>query len=301
MSGWWREVRAFLADIKLEHSVFALPFALIGALLACRIDHGGGGRALPWPTPAELAWLLVAMVGARSAAMGFNRVVDRETDARNPRTAARPLAAGGASPGGYWALIGLGVLALWVAAGQLSPLAQHLSPLALLVLFGYSLTKRYTAACHWILGLALGLSPLAAWVALCGTIPTIAAPYWLSLAVICWVAGFDILYATLDLAFDRAEGLYSIPAVLGLEPALRVARWSHAACALGLLLFGFSAPGLGWGYALALSGALGLLAYQHALVRPDDLRRVNEAFFTVNAVLGLILLAGVSFDWLVPR
>jgi len=297
MKSFVADLRGFLADIKLEHSLFALPFALIGALLACQAGIYAGTRVLPYPSKTELLWLVVAMVAARSAAMGFNRVVDRHIDARNPRTAGRSLAAGRARAATYWALIGVGSGLTWVAAGQFNPLAQRCAPVALAVLFFYSLTKRFTALCHFFVGLALAISPLAAWVALCGHLPTAPPPYLLAAAVLLWVAGFDVLYATLDLEFDRRERLHSIPAALGLGRALSVARWCHVGTALCLLAFFAGTSGLSIGFGLATLLSLGLLTYQHLLVRPDDLGRVNAAFFTVNAVLGLILLAGALWDW----
>ena len=297
MRSFAADLKGFLADIKLEHSLFALPFALIGALLACQAGIYAGTRNLPYPSRHELLYLVIAMVAARSAAMGFNRVVDRRIDARNPRTAGRSLAAGRARATTYWLLIAFGSALTWLAAGWFNPLARRCAPLALAVLFFYSLTKRFTALCHFFVGLALAISPLAAWVALCGKLPVASPPYLLSAAVLLWVAGFDVLYATLDLEFDRRERLHSIPAALGLHRALWVARLCHIGTAVCLLAFYVVTSGLTVGFGLALLLALGLLTYQHLLVRPDDLGRVNAAFFTVNAVLGLILLVGATIDW----
>jgi 4-hydroxybenzoate polyprenyltransferase len=294
------QVGAFLRDIRLEHSLFALPFALIGALLVCQALVYRGIRSLPYPSRHELAWLVLAMVGARTAAMGFNRVVDRGLDARNPRTAGRALASGRAGLAAYVGCIAAGLGLLYAAAWHFNPLAVKLAPLAVFVLFFYSLTKRFTVLCHWFLGLALGISPLAAWVALGDGYPRSPSPYLLCALVILWVAGFDIIYATLDIDFDRAHGIHSIPAWLGVERGLWVARLCH----LGMLLclagfFVFSPPGLGKGFGACALIAAALLIYEHAIVRPDDLGRVNTAFFTVNAVLGLLLLAGAVIDWVV--
>lgn len=284
------DLRAFVADIRLEHSLFALPFALLGMLLAARAECDAGARAVPWPTWAEFGWILVAMVGTRSAAMGFNRVVDRHLDQHNPRTMNRPLAAGEASLLSYKLGVGLGVLMMLLAAWQLNPLCLALTPLVLLVVFGYSYTKRFTRYCHYFIGLSLAIAPLGAWVAVTGAVPNLPGPYLLALAVLCWVGGFDILYATMDLEFDRERGIHSLPAELGVEPALRIAQLSHFVMILALGGVGFYGPGLGPAW---LSGVLltaGILAYEHAIVRPDDLRRVNVAFFTLNGVIGVLLL-----------
>lgn len=291
-------VVGFLRDIKLEHSIFALPFAIFGALLVCRTQAWTGARALSCPTRRELLYLIVAMVGARTAAMGFNRVVDRHLDARNPRTAQRALAAGRSSLTVYLAGIGLGIAALYWATAHLHPLSRTLAPVALAVLFFYSFTKRFTPLCHYWLGLSLGLSPLAAWVALGGRVPHGAPIYLLATAVVLWVGGFDILYATMDLEFDREQGLRSLPAWLGVPRALAWAKRSHQAVVLCLLALALVTPGLSWGFGTTVVLSAGLLGYEHSLVTPDDLKRVNTAFFTVNALLGPLLLAGALWDLL---
>lgn len=285
------DAKAFVTDIRLEHSLFALPFALLGMLLAARADCDAGARSVPWPTWAELGWILVAMVGTRSAAMGFNRVVDRHLDRHNPRTMHRPLAAGQASLRSYQLGVGLGVLMLLTAAWQLNPLCLTLTPLVLLIVFGYSYTKRLTRYCHYFIGLALAIAPLGAWVAITGAIPNLPGPYLLALAVLCWVGGFDILYATMDLDFDRERGIHSLPAELGVEPALRLAQLSHFVMILALSGLGYCGPGLGTAWWVGVLVTAAILAYEHAIVRPDDLRRVNTAFFTLNGVIGLLLLA----------
>ncbi|MCC7491844.1 MAG: UbiA family prenyltransferase [Fimbriimonadaceae bacterium] len=291
------DLALFVKDIRLEHSVFALPFALLGMLLAGAHEVAAGRRAQLWPSGHELLWILVAMVAARSAAMGFNRWLDRELDARNPRTAQRPLAAQRASATAYLGLIAAGSALLLWAASRLNPLALRLAPLALVVLFGYSHTKRCTVCCHFFVGLALGIAPLAAWVGVAGARPAGLAPYALALAVLLWVGGFDILYATLDVDFDRSAGLYSLPSRWGLEPALRTARWAHAGMVLCLWLTARSGLGLGPWFTVGVAAAAGLLVYEHAIVRPDDLRRVNTAFFTLNGVVGVMLLAAALLDF----
>jgi 4-hydroxybenzoate polyprenyltransferase len=294
------DLLAFVRDIRLEHSLFALPFALLGVLLVCQAQVDIGARALPFPSRRELLYIVLAMVGARTAAMGFNRVVDRRLDARNPRTARRALAAGRARLAAYWLGIGLGVALLLHAAARLNPLALRLAPAALAVLLGYSYTKRFTAWCHAFLGLALGLSPLAAWVAIGGALPSwrSASVHLLDLAVVLWVAGFDILYATLDVEFDRANRLHSAPAALGIPRALTVARWCHAGMLAALAAFALLTPGLGLVFGAGVLLTTVLLVCEHAIVTPDDLQRVNTAFFTINACLGLLLLACATVDWL---
>ncbi|MHB9026585.1 MAG: UbiA-like polyprenyltransferase [Armatimonadota bacterium] len=285
----FRKLRIILEMIKFEHTVFALPFALIAALVATRDDL---------PTWSQLGWLLVAMVGARSSAMTFNRLVDMEIDRRNPRTAGRALPAGLITRGQAWlfALVTAGLLVL--AAAMLNPLAFYLSPLALLVIWGYSFTKRFTALSHLVLGLALGIAPSAAWIALSGRLDL--PPMLLTLAVLCWTAGFDIIYACQDIDFDRTAGLYSIPARLGPGKALAISSFLHVAAFSLLLAFGWTAK-LGWGYGSALLPVCLLLIIQHRMVRPDDLSRANAAFFTANGLISLVLLVGATVDVLVLK
>ena len=289
---FWRRVRLALEMIKFEHSVFALPFALTGALLAVR--EGGIAGAELW---RRLGWIVVAMVGARSAAMGWNRLADRRIDAANPRTAARALPAGRVTPRFVLAFVlascGLLVLAAW----RLNPLCLALSPVALLVLLGYSYTKRFTALSHFFLGLALGGAPLGAWIAVRGDVG--ATPFLLGGAVVLWVAGFDVLYALQDLDFDRRSGLYSIPARMGVAGALWISGLLHVVM-LGLLaaLPWVYPPGLGAAYWAGLAGCLLMIGYQHAIVRPGDLSRLNAAFFTANGALSLWLFAATAVDLL---
>jgi 4-hydroxybenzoate polyprenyltransferase len=277
------KIRTTLEMIKFEHSIFALPFALTGALLAVR----------GLPTWRQLLWLVVAMVGARSAAMTFNRIADLKYDALNPRTRTRAL------PSGQLSLrfaVGFTVLSsalLILAARQLNPLAFKLSPLALLFLLGYSFTKRFTALSHVVLGFCLGMSPMAAWIALRGKLSL--SVVLLGVAVTLWVAGFDIIYACQDVEFDQALGLHSIPKRYGVATALYTSAALHALM-LALLLMVARRENLGWP---ALTGlvAIGLLlAYEHALVKPSDLSRVNAAFFTVNGYISLLLLVTWAAD-----
>jgi 4-hydroxybenzoate polyprenyltransferase len=260
--------------IKFSHSVFALPFAFSSAVLAA-------GSGISW---REVAWILVAMVGARSAAMGFNRLADQSLDARNPRTAGRELPRGVLSRGEVWLFVIASAATLVVAAAMLNPLCLVLSPVALLVIFGYSYTKRFTALSHVFLGLALALAPIGAWLAIRGRVE--APPVVLGLAVLFWVAGFDTIYACQDEAFDRAEGLHSLPARLGTRRALVLARLFHVV-AVALLAGLYALVPMHPFYLVGVSAVAGLLVYEHSLVRADDLSRIDAAFFTVNGWISL--------------
>jgi 4-hydroxybenzoate polyprenyltransferase len=266
--------------VKLSHSIFALPFALASAVIAA------GGV----PAPRTLLWIVVAMVGARSAAMGFNRLADHAIDARNPRTAGRELPRGLLTRGEVLLFVLVSAAALVVAAAMLNPLCLALSPVALAVVFGYSYTKRFTALSHVVLGLGLAIAPVGAWLAVRGRFE--AAPLVLALAVLCWVAGFDVIYACQDVDFDRQAGLHSVPARLGIRGALQLARLLHVATVLLLAALPATAvlhPAYFAGVALV---AL-LLLYEHSLVRADDLSRVDAAFFTVNGWISVAYLASV--------
>jgi 4-hydroxybenzoate polyprenyltransferase len=280
----FRRLAILLEMIKFEHTLFALPFALTSALAATQ-GHLGWG---------QVGWLLLAMVGARSSAMTFNRIVDLEYDRRNPRTEGRALPAGLVTVGQAWIFTLLTAALLVFAAWKLNPLALYLSPVALLVVWGYSYTKRFTAASHLVLGLALGIAPSAAWIALTGQLPP--APMVLTVAVLCWTAGFDIIYACQDVDFDRHIGLHSLPARLGLWNALKLSTLLHAVAFVLLITFGWLAPALGIGYGIALVPVGALLIYQHRIIRPNDLSRVNAAFFTANGAISLLLLLGAVVD-----
>ncbi|MFZ0886049.1 MAG: UbiA-like polyprenyltransferase, partial [Candidatus Acidiferrales bacterium] len=273
-------IRIVLEMIKFEHSIFALPFALVGALLAAR----AGGA---FPTWRQLLWIVVAMVGARSAAMTMNRIADVEYDRRNPRTANRALPKGELSVGFAWAFTVIASAVLVLAAWQLNPLALKLSPVALAVLFLYSYTKRFTAWSHFVLGFCLGMSPAAAWIAIRGSLD------WrmliLCAAVTLWVGGFDVLYACQDVEFDKTAGLYSIPKKFGIARALRIARVMHIVMValLGWLAMSFHLPWPAW---VGIAVVAVLLAYEHSLVKPNDLSKMNAAFFTVNGYISLLFL-----------
>jgi 4-hydroxybenzoate polyprenyltransferase len=283
------QIRTVLEMIKFEHTLFALPFALMGMMLA----------AEGWPAWRTVGWIVAAMVGARSAAMGWNRLADRAIDAANPRTAGRALPAGLVTPRFVALFVVASCALLVVAAWRLNPLCLALSPLALLVLLGYSYTKRFTALSHFFLGLALAGAPLGAWIAVRGDVG--AAPFALAAAVVLWVAGFDVLYALQDLDFDRRAGLYSIPARIGIVGALWISGLLHLAM-LGLLatLPTLYPPGLGGVYWLGLAGCAVMIGYQHAIVRPGDLSRLNAAFFTANGVLSIWLSAATALDLWLP-
>ncbi|NNJ27014.1 UbiA-like polyprenyltransferase [Alienimonas chondri] len=286
--------RATIADwlglIRFSHTVFALPFALMAALLAWRATEADAVK-IAW----DLLGVTLCMATARAAAMAFNRLVDRDLDAANPRTASRHLPAGIVSPTAA-ALFTLICSAGFVASTLLFlpnrwPLYLSLPVLAWLL--GYSLAKRWTWLCHWWLSAALALAPIAAWLAISGSVQPPAL--WLAAVVLLWVGGFDILYSCQDAAFDREAGLNSVPARFGIPAALKIAAAGHLLC--GLCLFGlWHAADLGWAFLAGVVGVCGLLMYEHALVRPDDLSRVGKAFFTVNAVISLGLLAVLGID-----
>jgi 4-hydroxybenzoate polyprenyltransferase len=276
-------IRTVLEMIKFEHSVFALPFALTGALLAARYAGAQPG----WPSLRQISWIVVAMVGARSAAMTMNRIADLRYDRLNPRTAGRALATGALSLGFAWAFTVASAAVLVLAAWQLNRLALALSPVALAVLFLYSYTKRFTAWSHLVLGFCLGMSPAAAWIAVAGSLD--ARMVILCAAVTLWVAGFDVLYACQDLEFDRAVGLYSVPKRFGIAGALRIARGMHVAM-IALLVWLAASFHLLWPAWAGVAVVAALLAYEHSLVKPGDLRRLNAAFFTVNGYISLLFL-----------
>lgn len=276
-----------LAMVRFSHTLFALPFALTGMLLAA------GG--LP---PARVAgWILVAMVAARTAAMTFNRLVDRHLDAANPRTANRSLPAGRLTPFYVTGVFIAAVALLAVAAWRLNPLALALTPLALIILCGYSLSKRFTSFSHLVLGVALAGAPLGAWIAVRGEVAV--EPFLLAAAVMLWTAGFDVIYALQDEQHDRSAGLHSLPVLLGPAGALWVARACHALTIVFLMALGRSAA-LGWIYGAAVAASAVLLLVEHLLIRPDDLSRLQLAFFRVNIALGLIVLIGTGLDLLWP-
>lgn len=274
-------LRAFARDIKLSHTVFALPFALAAAWLVAR------DQPVAWH---QWLWILVAMLGARSSAMGFNRIVDRRIDQANPRTQGRELAAGNMTLGWAWGLVlgSAGLLAL--AAWMLHPLAFRLVPAVLIVLWGYSLTKRFTALCHLWLGFALGLSPSCVWIALTGELA--AAPVLMGVAILAWVGGFDVLYSLQDREYDAEVGLNSIPARLGEVGALRLSGALHGAALMALAALPLAVP-LAWPYLVAVAAIGGILAWEQSIVKPGDLSRMDAAFFNSNAAVSVLFLFGV--------
>ena len=274
-------IKTVLEMIKFEHSVFALPFALTGALLAARATQHG------WPTLRQILWIVIAMVAARSAAMTMNRIADLRYDRENPRTKQRALATGALSLQFAWFFTAVAVALFFVATWQLNPLALRLAPLAIVILFFYSFTKRFTNWSHLFLGFALGISPAAAWIAITGGLD-------LRMLILCgavtlWVGGFDVLYACQDVDYDQQAGLFSIPKKFGIARALTIARWMHLGviALLGCLAFSFCLPWPAWAGIVVVAS---LLAYEHSLVKADDLSKLDAAFFTVNGYISMLFL-----------
>jgi len=284
--GMTAKIRDLLEMIKFSHTVFAFPFALTGAILASLTS----GNA---PTVMQIVWICLAMVGARSAAMGLNRLIDARIDARNPRTASRHIPAGRIRPFEAWLFVGASTALLLLAAWMLNPLCLWLSPVALAFLVLYSFCKRFTAFAHLVLGICLAAAPLGAWIALRGDIGWPAVV--LGLAVLFWVAGFDIFYALQDLDFDRQTGLHSIPSRLGPVRAIQLARLFHVLMVL-LLASLLLMPQLGVIYLCGLVLVCALLIYEHRLVRADDLSRLDAAFFNMNGYISVAVLVFVLAD-----
>ena len=271
-------IKTTLAMIKFEHTLFALPFAFLGAILA----------ANGLPTWQQMLWITVAMIGSRSAAMTFNRIVDRDIDAKNPRTANREIPSGKLSVGFAWTFLYVSIAVFVLAAYMLNWLTFAMSPVALIFVLGYSYAKRFTSLAHLFLGIALAISPSAAWIAVRGSLND-EIPLLLSLLVFMWTSGFDVLYACQDFEFDRKAGLRSIPARYGIKNSLWIARLFHFQAFIVLLLL-WLATGMMW---IALGGVVVvglLLIYQHTLVKANNLSRMNAAFFTTNAFVSFILL-----------
>lgn len=274
------KVRDLMNLIRFEHTLFALPFAAAGAIL------GANGV----PTPTQAWWILVCMVTARSAAMAYNRIVDRDIDARNPRTAIREIPSGKISvkfAGIFTALMAGGFV---FGAWMLNPLAAGLSPAALAIVLGYSHAKRFTSSAHLWLGVALAIAPVGAWIAVRGSLSIV--PLVLAMAVVCWLVGFDTLYALQDEDFDRSVGLHSIPVQFGKQGALRIARISHVIMLLALIALPLTTR-LTWPYWTAIGGVACLLTYEHAVMDPSDMRKVNIAFFNCNVAISVMLMLGI--------
>lgn len=279
-------VLTLLDNIRWEHTVFALPFAYLGSVLAA-----GGLPGLP-----TLGWVTLAMVGARTAAMSFNRAIDARLDAANPRTSMRPIPAGELSRRSVVVVALLGLTLLVVASAQLNALCLALSPLAVAALVGYSYTKRFTWLCHFALGFTDGIAPAGGWLAVS---PAFALPMLLLVcAVAVWIAGFDIIYACQDVAFDRQAGLHSIPARFGVPTGLRVSTALHVLMVVLLVALGLNL-GLGWLYYLGVAATAGLLVYEHRLITPQDMSRINIAFFNVNSYIAGVLLVFTVLDLLI--
>jgi 4-hydroxybenzoate polyprenyltransferase len=278
------KTRVFAEMIKWEHSIFALPFAFMGAILA--VPHG-------WPSWAEIGWITVVMVSARSLAFGLNRAIDKEIDARNPRTADRAMPKGllSAVELAVFCLVMLGLFVFGVL--QLAPITRPLAPIVLAMFLIYSYTKRFTWLCHFWLGASLGLAPVGAWVAITNQMDW--RPWVLFAAVTLWVGGFDVIYATQDIEVDRRDGLKSIPARFGIPAALTITRVAHSASFLLLLAAG-AALGLGPVYYLGVLVTGALLAYENLIISPDDLSRLDAAFFTMNGVISVVTLAFTLAD-----
>lgn len=281
-------LKELLDMIKFQHTVFALPFALLGAMACLR----------GFPPLEKTLWILVALVAARTAAMTFNRLADEDLDADNPRTRDRAIPAGRVTRGFAMAVLGLAIIAFALAAGRLGPLPWKLVPLALLIILGYSLCKRFTALSHVILGLSLAGAPLGAWIAVNGRLDLPA--WWLALGVLTWTAGFDILYSLQDLAFDQARQLHSIPARLGLAPALWLSRGLHLLALTAWALYNLQMgvhlfPWVGWALVAAI------LVREHWVVRGGRLDRIDHAFFTLNSLVGLLFFLGQAAEWTLTR
>lgn len=272
-----KKVILILEMIKFEHTIFALPFAFMGAILA---RH-------EIPPLNKILWILMAMVGARSAAMASNRLIDVELDAQNPRTQMRALPQGFISKRIVKIFIAASSVLFFISAYKLNRLAFYLSPLAFIIVLLYPYTKRFTRTCHICLGLCLGMAPVGGWIAISGTLDPL--PLLLGIGVIFWVAGFDILYAALDYDFDKKVGIYSLPAKVGMRKALRISILFHAVTFLCFLLVGFWAH-LGKAYFYGMGVILLILIVEHTIISPSDLSRVNHSFFTFNGIISVLLL-----------
>ncbi len=285
---FFRRLAAVLDMIKFHHTVFALPFALLAMAWAAK----------GWPGWRVSLGVLLAMVGARSAAMTFNRLADRKYDVLNPRTSRWPLSTGAVSLPFAWGFFAASVAVLFAAAWWLNPLCLALSPLALAVILGYSYTKRFTPLCHLILGFADGISAPGAWIAVTGTLQGSAPAWWLCAALTAWIGGFDTIYALQDRAFDEAQGLHSWPARFGVVSTLWVSALLHAAAVVCIGVAAWSV-GCGWIFWGAVGATALALLYEHLIVRPSDLSRINAAFFTVNGYISIgLFLAGLGDLWL---
>lgn len=281
------KIRVFLEMIKIEHTLFALPFAFMGMLLGSVVINGH------LPSWAQAGWILLAMIGARSAAMGMNRLIDRYIDAKNPRTEKRAIPAGllKTSEVVVFVVVFFGLF-LW-ATLELSRFALQLFPIAAVLIVAYSYTKRFTWLCHVVLGATIALAPLGGWAAVTDSFSWSSLVFYI--AIVFWTSGFDVIYACDDIDFDRREGIYSIPSRFGLEKALKIAQGFHVVTAIGLIALAFISP-LGWWYVAGVVIACSILFYQHRIVKPNDLSRVQTAFFTMNSWLSGIVFVFTLID-----
>jgi 4-hydroxybenzoate polyprenyltransferase len=288
-TAFFSKTRTLLEMIKFSHTVFAFPFALMGVVLAS-LESGAA------PTLGQIWWICVAMVGARSGAMGLNRIIDARIDAENPRTAVRHIPAGKVSLAEAWAFVLVSFTVLLLAAWMLNPLCFYLAPVAIFFLVLYSFCKRFTSLAHLVLGICLAAAPIGAWIALRGDVgwPVVA----LGLAVLFWVAGFDIFYALQDLEFDRRKGLHSIPARMGSARAILVGKIFHGLMIALLAVIPLGVP-LGWIYYLGLAVVSALIAYEHQLVKPGDLSKLDAAFFNMNGYISVTIFVFTLVDALV--
>jgi 4-hydroxybenzoate polyprenyltransferase len=288
-TAFFAKTRTLLEMIKFSHTVFAFPFALMGVVLAS-LESGAA------PTLGQIWWICVAMVGARSGAMGLNRIIDARIDAENPRTAVRHIPAGKVSLAEAWAFVLVSFTVLLLAAWMLNPLCFYLAPVAIFFLVLYSFCKRFTSLAHLVLGICLAAAPIGAWIALRGDVgwPVVA----LGLAVLFWVAGFDIFYALQDLEFDRRKGLHSIPARMGSARAILVGKIFHGLMIALLAVIPLGVP-LGWIYYLGLAVVSALIAYEHQLVKPGDLSKLDAAFFNMNGYISVTIFVFTLVDALV--
>jgi 4-hydroxybenzoate polyprenyltransferase len=276
----WNKIKIILEMIKFEHTIFALPFAYLGAMMGSLVEEG------MMPTLMEWIWITLAMVGARSSAMALNRAIDSEIDSANPRTKTRAIPAKLLKKGEVYLFIAASLALLFISAYQLNALSVKLLPLAVFFLVIYSYTKRFTYLCHLVLGITIAIAPLGGWVGATGTLS--AEAFLLFFGVLFWIAGFDVIYATQDADYDKSHGLYSIPSFFGIAKGLVAARWLHAASFIAFISLG-AVSGMGWIYfsGVFISGAI--MIYEHSLVKPNDLSKLDVAFFTMNGILSIVM------------
>lgn len=284
------KIKVFLEMIKFEHTVFALPFAYMGALLGSVVLYDS------FPSWAAIGWITLAMVGARTAAMGLNRLIDKAIDFKNPRTAGRALPAGLLSSKETIVFIIVSFILLFIAAYNLNPLCMKLMPIAVFFLVLYSYTKRFTWLCHVVLGLTIGLAPLGGWIAVTGTFTWSSIVFYISVAL--WVAGFDVIYACQDAEFDKKEGLHSIPSRFGIAGGLLIARLFHVITGIGFIYL-FLLAHLSWWYLAGIIISYVILFYEHSLVSPKDMSKLNTAFFTMNGILSCVVFSFTLIDLVV--